>query len=429
MKYLLKGGKVIDPANNIQEVRDVLVEDGMIVAVQKNIKASGAEVIDLTDMLVAPGFIDMHVHLREPGFEYKEDIASGTRAAAVGGFTTVCCMPNTDPVIDNLAVASFVRERAKKSGMVNVLPIGALTKKQEGQELSAIADLVAAGCVALSDDGKPVMKSNVMRNGLEYAKMFDLPVLSHCEDLNLSNEGQMHEGYFSTIYGLRGIPAEAEEIMVGRDIMLTRLTDSRLHICHISTLGALELVSRAKKEGLAVTCEVTPHHLALSDEEVGGYDADTKVNPPLRSSEHIAALIEAVNDGTIDCLATDHAPHHLESKDCEYILASNGISGLETAVAVCMDMVNRGLLDLNRVVGMFTTGPARVLGLKKGSLNPGDEADITVIDPRFAAVVDPQKFYSKGKNNPFKGRELTGWPCLTMVKGRIVAREGRLVEQ
>ncbi|HWP96159.1 MAG TPA: dihydroorotase [Syntrophomonadaceae bacterium] len=428
MKYLLKGGKVIDPANQIQEVRDVLVEDGRIVAVEKDIKAAGAEVIDLQGMIVAPGFIDMHVHLREPGFEYKEDIASGTRAAAVGGFTTLCCMPNTNPVIDSLTTASFVRERAKKSGVVNVFPIGALTKKQEGQELSAIADLVAAGCVALSDDGKPVMKSNVMRNGLEYAKMFDLPVLSHCEDLNLSQDGQMHEGYYSTIYGLRGIPAEAEDIIVGRDILLTRLTDSRLHICHISTEGALELVRQAKREGLSVTCEVTPHHLALSDELVGSYDADTKVNPPLRSSEHIAALIEAVNDGTIDCIATDHAPHQMESKDCEYALASSGISGLETAVAVCMDMINQGVLDLNRVISMFTLGPARILGLQKGSLSPKTVADITVIDPRAVKIVDPDHFYSKSKNNPFKGRELTGWPFLTMVGGRIIAREGQLVE-
>ncbi len=426
MKYLLKGGRVIDPANHIDEVLDILVEDGLILAVEKNIKAKDAETINVKGMIVAPGLIDMHVHLREPGFEYKEDIASGTRAAAVGGFTTICCMPNTQPVIDDLTTASFVRERARKSGVVNVLPIGALTKKQEGQELSAIADLVAAGCVALSDDGKPVSRSVIMRNGMEYAKMFDLPILSHCEDSSLSKDGQMHEGFYSTIYGLRGIPAEAEEIMVARDVILARLTDARLHICHISTLGALDLVKQAKREGLLVSCEVTPHHLALSDEIVGTYDADTKVNPPLRSLEHTAALIDGLNSGIIDCIATDHAPHELESKDCEYNLASFGISGLETAVAVCMDMVNRGLIDLNRVIAAFTSGPARILGIDKGSLSPQGAADITVIDPKARTTVDPAGFHSKGKNTPFKGAELTGWPYLTMVKGQIVAIQGRL---
>lgn len=427
MKYLIKGGKVIDPANHIQEVLDVLVENGQILSVEKKIKAADAEIIDVKGMIVAPGFIDMHVHLREPGFEHKEDIASGTRAAAVGGFTTICCMPNTQPVVDNLAAASFVRERAKKSGVVNVLPIGAITKKQEGQELSMIADLVAAGCVGLSDDGQPVARSDIMRNAMEYAKMFDLPVLSHCEDKLLSKDGQMHEGFYSTIYGLRGIPAEAEEIMVARDILLARLTEARLHICHLSTLGSLELVKQAKKEGLPVSCEVTPHHLALTDERVGGYDADTKVNPPLRSLEHTEALIDGLNKGVIDCIATDHAPHEAESKDCEYNLAAFGISGLETAVAVCMDMVNRGVLDLNRVVASFTAGPARVLGIDKGTLTPQAAADLTIIDPGAKAVVNPAQFYSKGKNTPFKGLELTGWPYLTMVQGNIVAKQGRLL--
>lgn len=427
MKYLIKGGRVIDPANHINQVCDVLVQDGKIEEVGKKINPTGSETINARGMIVTPGFIDMHVHLREPGFEYKEDIASGTRAAAVGGFTTLCCMPNTDPVIDNLTVASFVRERAKKSGVVNVLPIGAVSKKQEGQELSAIADLVAAGCIALSDDGKPVAKSSLMRNALEYAKMFDLPVLSHCEDSSLSKDGQMHEGFYSTIYGLRGIPAEAEELIAVRDIILARLTGARLHLCHVSTGGVVELVRQAKAEGLLVSCEATPHHLALSDEIVGSYDADTKVNPPLRSQDHIETLLDAVNDGTIDCLATDHAPHEMESKDCEYALASFGISGLETAVAVCMDLVNKGLLDLERVVAGFTSGPARVLGLKQGTLSPQATADITIIDPQKTNIVDPASFYSKGKNTPFKGMELTGWPSLTMVGGRIIAQKGKLV--
>lgn len=427
MKYLIKGGRVIDPANHINEIRDVLIEDGRILSLEKKISSPGAETINARGKIVTPGFIDMHVHLREPGFEYKEDIASGTRAAAKGGFTTVCCMPNTSPVIDNLTTASFVRERARKSGVINVLPIGAISKKQEGQELSAVADLVAAGCVALSDDGKGVAKSGLMRNALEYAKMFDLPILAHCEDVSLSQNGQMHEGFFSTIYGLRGIPAEAEEIMAARDIVLTRLTGGRLHLCHVSTAGVLDLVRQAKQEGLLVSCEATPHHLALSDEAVGGYDPDTKVNPPLRSQEHIDALIEAVNDGTIDCLATDHAPHEWESKDCEYNLATFGISGLETAVPVCMDLVNRGLLDLGRVVAAFTSSPARILNLEKGNLSPGAVADLTIIDPKHKEVVDPGRFISKGKNTPFKGMELTGWPRLTMVGGCIVSRDGRLL--
>jgi len=427
MKLLLKGGQVIDPANEINDIKDILVVDGLIENIGDNLEPSNCEIIDVSGEIVCPGFIDMHVHLREPGFEYKEDIASGTRAAAAGGFTTVCCMPNTEPVIDNLAVASFVKERAKKSGVVNVLPIGAISKKQEGNELSEIANLVAAGCVAISDDGRPVMRSDIMRNALEYAKMFNMPVLSHCEDLNLSRDGQMHEGYYSTIYGLKGIPAVAEEAMVSRDIILAGLTGAHVHICHASTSGSMELIRRARAAGIRVTCEVTPHHLTLSDEMVGSYDADTKVYPPLRSEEHVMALREALVDGTVDCIATDHAPHHRESKDCEYHLASPGISGLETAVAVIMDrLVNTGILNVEEMVRLFTIGPADVLGIAKGTLDIGKTADITIIDPEAVKTVDPVKFYSKGKNTPFKGMELKGWPCMTIVNGKIIARNGIL---
>ncbi|HBQ87381.1 MAG TPA: dihydroorotase [Syntrophomonas sp.] len=412
----------------MKEALDVLVEDGQISKVAKNIRHKSAEVIDAAGNLVCPGFIDIHVHLREPGYEYKEDIASGTRAAAAGGFTTVCCMPNTDPVVDNGAVAAFIRDKARQTGVVNVLPIGCISKGQEGNEITAMGELKEAGCIAVSDDGKPVMNSSVMRNAMTYAKMFKLPVLSHCEDLHLSRDGQMHEGFYSTYYGLPGIPAEAEELMVARDLLLARLTGAHVHICHISTMGSLNLIRQARKEGIHVTCEVTPHHLTLTDETVGSYDADTKVNPPLRSREHVEALWEGIKDGTIDCIATDHAPHHQESKDCEYTLASNGISGLETAVAVIMDrLVNKGIIDLEKMVQLFTAGPARIMGLEKGTLNPGSTADITIIDPNLKKRVDITRFNSKGKNTPFKGLELQGWPCLTMVNGVIAARDGLIV--
>jgi dihydroorotase len=428
MKLLIKSGRVIDPAQGIDKIMDLLIADGIIIDSGANLPDQDCEVVNADGNLVCPGFIDMHVHLREPGFEYKEDIASGTRAAAVGGFTSVCCMPNTDPVVDNAAVVRFIKERAAKAGVVNVFPIGSITKKQEGKELSEVADLLAAGCVAISDDGKPVTKSNVMRNALEYTKMFGIPVLSHCEDPELSRDGQMHEGYYSTIYGLKGIPAAAEEVMVARDIRLAELTGGHIHICHISSQESVELVREAKYNGINVSCEVTPHHLTLSDEILKDYDPDTKVNPPLRSAEHIAALIEAVNDGTIDCIATDHAPHHLESKDCEFQLAANGISGLETAIPVVMDrLVKPGFMDIVNMVRLFTCGPAEILGLDRGTLKTGAVADITIINPQIVKTVEPEQFYSKGKNTPFKGLTLTGWPVMTIVNGKIVARDGKII--
>lgn len=427
MKLLIKGGLVIDPANDINEVMDILIEDDKIKELGNNIYAEECINIDANGKWVCPGFIDMHVHLREPGYEYKENIASGTRAAAAGGFTTVCCMPNTDPVIDNAAIASFVRERAKKSGRVNVLPIGSITKKQEGKELSEMAELVAAGCVAVSDDGKPVKDAAIMRNAMQYAAMFNLPVLSHCEETSLSKDGQMHEGYYSTIYGFKGIPAAAEEIMIARDIILAESTGTPVHICHVSTSGAVDLIRAAQERGVQVSCEVTPHHLVLTDEAVGSYDADTKVNPPLRSLEDVLALREAILDGTIDCIATDHAPHHRESKDCEYNLASFGISGLETAVALIMDrLVHQGVMDADTMVRLFTIGPADILGIAKGSLETGADADLTLIDPQLVKTVDPKAFYSKGKNTPFKGMELKGWPWMTIVNGKIVYSEGKV---
>lgn len=428
MKLIIKGGTVIDPENGINAPLDVLIEDGCIAKVAKSIRDKNADIIDVKGQYVCPGFIDIHVHLREPGYEFKEDIASGSRAAAAGGFTTVCCMPNTNPVVDNSAVAGFIRDKARHIGLVKVLPIGCISKGQQGDEITAMGELKEAGCIAVSDDGKPVMSASVMRNAMTYAQMFNLPVLSHCEDLNLSRDGQMHEGFYSTYYGLPGIPAAAEELMVARDILLAKATGAHLHLCHISTMGSLNLVRRAKKEGIKVTCEVTPHHLTLTDKIVGSYDADTKVNPPLRSAEHVEALWEGIKDGTIDCIATDHAPHQKESKDCEYNLASNGISGLETAVAVVMDhLVDREIIDMVRMVELFTIGPARIMGLPSPTLSPGAAADITVIDPTLIKRVDPAKFYSKGKNTPYKGMELKGWPCLTVVNGAVKAQDGRIL--
>ena len=433
MRLLLRGGRVVDPANRINTVTCVLVEDGRIAAIGdipgEESADSGTNVIDCSAKIVCPGFIDLHAHLREPGYEYKEDILTGSRAAAAGGFTTVCAMPNTNPVVDNGAVAGYVARRAREVGIVNVLPIGSITKGQDGEELSEMAELVQAGCVAVSDDGKSVMRSDIMRHALDYARMFDIPVLSHCEDINLSRDGQMHEGFRSTIYGLQGIPAEAEEIMVSRDVMLAKLTGGRLHICHVSTIESLKIIQRAKAEGVRITCEATPHHLTLTDEAVGSYDADTKVNPPLRSEEQVAALREAVASGLVDCIATDHAPHHVESKDCEYGAAAFGISGLETAVALIMDrLVNTGALQLCTAIALLTTRPAKILGIDKGTLTPGSPADITVIDPDEVRTVDPRRFYSKGKNTPYKGVQLRGWPWMTIVDGRIVFKEGIVTE-
>ncbi|NPV27697.1 MAG: dihydroorotase [Firmicutes bacterium] len=431
MKLLVKGGQVIDPANGINQNADLLIEKGKIAAIGASLTVDReTEVIDATGKIVTPGLIDMHVHLREPGFEAKETIKTGTRAAAMGGFTSVACMPNTKPVVDNQAVVEFIKARAAQNGLVNVYPIGAITKGSGGEELAEIADLKAAGAVALSDDGRPVMNAEVMRRALEYVKMFDLPIICHCEDLHLSAEGVMNEGYWSMVLGLKGIPNAAEEVMVARDLILSEMTGTPVHIAHVSTAGSVRLIREAKQRGVKVTAEVTPHHLTLTDEIVKNFDTYTKVNPPLRTPSDIAALKQGLVDGTIDVIATDHAPHTLEEKDGEYTFASFGIVGLETAVPlIWWELVEREKMPLETVVAKLTINPARILGLPKGTLSVGADADITVIDPRLELVVDIDKFESKGKNSPYNGWLLRGWPVITIVGGRVVMKDRRIVEQ
>ncbi len=427
MKLLVKGGLVIDPANNLTRVADILAAGGKIEAVGPNLKANGAKTIEAEGKLVFPGLIDLHVHLREPGQEAKETIASGTRAAAMGGFTSVACMPNTDPVIDNRALVEFVKSRAAAEGVVNVFPVGAITKGLAGQELAEIGEMKLAGAVAVSDDGRPVMNSRIMKLAMEYAGMFNLPVISHCEDINLAAGGAMHEGYYSTVYGLPGISRAAEEVMVAREILLAELTGARVHLAHVSTAGSVELVRLAKKKGLSVTAEATPHHFTLTDEAVGGYDPRTKVNPPLRTADDLEAIKEGLRDGTIDVIATDHAPHTLEEKDVEFNQAPFGIAGLETAVGLAFtELVKPGILSVEDLVKKMSLHPARLLGLNKGHLGPGADADITVVDPELQEIVETDRFVSQGKNSPFGGRKLAGWPVATIVRGKVVMQNREL---
>lgn len=429
MMLLLKGGRVIDPANDLDDIRDVLIADGKIKAVDRNIQAADAVVYDVTSKIVSPGWIDMHVHLREPGFEHKETIYTGTRAAVAGGITAVAAMPNTNPVADNQSVIAFVKDKGRQVGYAKVFPIGAITKGSQGEELAEIGDMYEAGAVAISDDGKPVMNGQLMRLAMEYARMFDLPVISHAEDLKLANDGFMHEGYVSTVLGFRGIPSVAEEAMVARDLLLAQMTDSRLHIAHVSTKGAVEMIREAKKRGIPVTAEVTPHHLTLTDEAVQSFDTSTKVNPPLRAREDQEALLQGLVDGTIDVIATDHAPHAGEEKEVEFAYAPFGLIGLETMVPLVVDrLVHQGRLTWKDAIAKVTVNPARILGLELGTLTVGQAADITVIDPEKVARVDKERFYSMARNTPFDGWDLKGWPVMTIVDGRVLMEDGRLVD-
>lgn len=430
MKLLIKGGRLLDPVQGTDAVGDVLVVDGHIAATGAELKAEGGKVLDADGLVVTPGLVDIHSHLREPGQEHKEDIASGTRAAARGGYTTVCAMPNTVPPIDTAAAVSFVLGRARETGAVRVLPIGAVSKGQKGEELAELGDMALAGAVAFSDDGHPVTNGELMRNALTYARPFKRPIISHCEDKQLAADGVMHLGYWSSVVGLRGQPAAAEEAMASRDVLLAGCTGGRLHLAHVSTSGALAAVRRAKAAGLRVTAEATPHHLLLTDEAVAKYqyDTDTKVNPPLRDQAHVDALRAALADGSIDAIATDHAPHHLDDKEVEYNYAAFGISGLETAFAlIYTQLVEGGVIDLVTAVRLLTLGPARCLDLKAGTLEVGAPADIALFDLAGEYTISSHAFASKGRNTPFEGWLVKGRAVHTLVGGKAVVKDGRVV--
>ncbi len=422
MSLLVRNGRVVDPADRLDAVADVLVEDGVIRRVGPSLPVpEGARVIDATGMVVCPGFIDIHVHLREPGYEYKETVATGTRAAAAGGFTAVCCMANTLPVNDNRSITDYIRAKADTEGVVRVYPIGAVTRGLEGKELAELAELAEAGCVAFSDDGRPVMNAALYRRAMEYTLPFAAPIVSHAEDLHLSRGAAMNEGVVSTELGVPGAPPAAEEVMVARDIVLAELTGAHLHIAHVSTAGAVRLVRDAKARGVRVTAEVTPHHLVLTDEAVRGFDPNTKMNPPLRTRRDTEALIEALADGTIDCIATDHAPHAAAEKEGEFDRAAFGVVGLETAVSVLLDrLVRPGRLPLATLVARLSADPARLMNLPGGRLAPGAPADITVLDLDREVTVDPARFRSRSRNTPFAGWRLRGAPVMTIVGGRRV---------
>ena len=421
MSIVIKNGRVIDPASQTDRVADVLIVEGKIAGVAPNLSSPGARIVDATGMVVAPGFIDMHVHLREPGFEHAETIESGSHAAAAGGFTSICCMPNTKPVNDSATVTSYIVERARRKAVVNVFPVGAITKGSAGEELAAIGAMKAAGAVAISDDGMPVMNSRVMRRAMEFARSYDLPVIDHCEDLNLSAGGDMHEGAKSVRWGLRGIPAASEDIMVARDLLLAELTGARYHVAHISTRNAVAMVEQARRHGIAATCEATPHHFALCDEDMAPYDSNYRMKPPLRSTGDRAAVLDAIAAGTVTAIATDHAPHPGSEKMQEFERCPFGIIGLETAIALTLEhLVHPGRITLSRMVELFTTGPDSVMRLGRGTLAPGAPGDVTVFSTDLQWTYDVNQSFSVSRNSPFDGRTFRGGPIATVVNGELV---------
>ncbi len=426
MKLLIRNGHLIDPAGEENTGMSVLIEDGKVAAWLRPNEAApdGCETFDASGLLVAPGFIDLHVHLREPGQEHKETIASGCAAAVAGGWTSVCPMPNTNPVNDNAAITRYMIEQAERAGLANVFPIGAITKSIDGTELAEMGEMKAAGAVAVSDDGRPVPNAGIMRRAMQYARDFDLPVIDHCEDKSLSSGGVMHEGKISLLLGLKGMPALAEDIDVVRDIILAKETGSHIHIAHVSTKGAIEAVRRAKAEGINVTCEVTPHHFTLTDKAVEGYDTNTKMAPPLRSQEHLEAIIEGIKDGTIDAIATDHAPHHADEKALEYDRAPFGIIGLETAIGLAFNqLVHTGIVDLVRLVELCSANPAKIFKLAgRGTLVPGSIADVTIIDPDLKWTYQNADSCSKSRNSPYDSWEFSGAAVATIVGGKVVYR-------
>ncbi len=420
MNILIKNGRVIDPSQNIDGYKDVLIKGRKIQGLYTKGKAPDAgKIIDASNCIVIPGLVDMHTHLREPGFEYKETIKTGTMAAVKGGFTTVCCMPNTKPVNDTIAVTEFILERSLKEGSCSVYPIGAITISQKSEALTELEAMIKAGCIAFSDDGMPVTNSVMMRRALEYSKIFKVPIISHCEDLNLSEGGVMNEGFVSTIVGLQGIPKAAEETMVARDLSLCELTGGRLHIAHVSTEGSVKLIRNAKSRGINVTAETCPHYFSLTDEAVISYDTNLKVNPPIRTAHDVEAIKEGLKDGTIDVIATDHAPHHIDDKNKEFDAAAFGISGLETAFALSLHLVEQGTMDLNQLIMKISITPSKIMGINKGTLSIDADADITIINPENKFIVDPSKFASKGKNSPFNKWQLKGTVEKTVSMGKV----------
>lgn len=421
INLLIKGGRVIDPSQNLDGTLDVLVENGLVKEIGKDLNVpAGADVIDAAGKYVLPGLIDMHVHLRDPGLEYKEDIISGTRAAAAGGFTSVCCMPNTKPVIDNKAIASYIINKAKAEGFANVYPVGAITYGLNGERMAEMGELKESGCVAVSDDGKPVVNSELMRRVLEYARGMEMLVISHAEDLALVGEGTMNEGFTSTELGLKGIPRVAEDIATARDVMLAEYTNSPIHIAHVSTKGSVQVIREAKARGVKVTCETAPHYFTLTDDAVRGYDTNAKMNPPLREAGDVIAIKAGLKDGTIDVIATDHAPHHLDEKDVEFNVAMNGIIGLETSLPLSLALVADGTLTVNQLVEKMSCNPAKIINISRGTLKSGSVADISLIDPSAEWLVTEDKLSSKSKNSPFLGWNMKGAAVCTILAGKVV---------
>ena len=422
---LIRGGRVIDPKNGVNMIADVLVENGKIAAVGENLAAENVQVIKAEGRVVAPGFIDMHCHLRDPGQEYKEDLISGTKAAARGGFTGVCCMPNTHPVNDNAAVTRYILEKAQWQGSgVHVYPVGAISKGLEGKEMAEIGRMKQAGIIAISDDGKPVANSNLLRLAMQYADYFDVFVMSHSEDKNLVGDGVMNEGFISTKLGLPGITRAAEEVMIARDILVAEAEGKRIHLCHVSTKGGVQLVREAKKRGVRVTAETAPHYIGATDEWVIGYDSNCRVNPPLREESDRQAVIAGLVDGTLDAIATDHAPHHLDEKNVEFHIAASGISGFETAFCISnTKLVKDGFMSLDQLIDKMSATPAKLLGVPGGELTVGAPADIVILDPDREVTVDADQFVSRGHNTPFNGKTYFGAVCATIVGGRVIDQE------